>query len=172
MSDRNNRANRTARHWAGENGRRLALAALMCLLLAPGARAQDPLLDDIETAVDQGIAQVRIRFTLPVRYLRHFPPERGELVNVYFQITSVDGREISLREEKRKVKATPVLPGFTVTYIHPPSHDLVRDPPYLLIQFERPVSYKLRQGDDNRSIHLYIPVTPAEPTPAPAHKKP
>lgn len=120
--------------------------------------AQNPVLDEVETRIDGATAEVRIRFTAPVRYLRHFPRERAELLQIFFRLITVDGDEISLRDEVRRVRATSTLPGFTVTYVHPPSHDIVRDPLSVLIQFDRPVSYRVSEGKDKRSLYLYIPL--------------
>lgn len=134
----------------------------LCLALPLFAHGQARILDEVETAVDKGVAEIRIRFTVPIRYLRHFPSEYGELLQIYFRVSALDGQEISLSDETRKIRATPALPGFTVTYTHPGSRDIGRDPLYIVIQFDHPVTYKLREGDDNRSINLYVPVTPLE----------
>jgi hypothetical protein len=145
----------------------------LCLALPLFAQAQAHILDEVETAVDKGVAEIRIRFTVPVRYLRHFPAEHGELLQIYFRVATLDGQELSLRDETHKVRATPALPGFTVTYTHPGSRDIGRDPLYVVLQFDRAVTYKLREGDDNYSINLYVPVTPSEsrpPVPAAAPK--
>lgn len=137
------------------------VAAAALLLCALGAHAQNPLLDEVGVRIEGSTAKVRIRFTAPVSYLWHFPLEHGELVLIFFRVITVDGDEISLRDEVRRVHATGELPGFTVTYVHPPSHDVVRDPLSVLIQFDRPVSYKVSEGKDKRSLYLIIPLTPA-----------
>ena len=140
----------------------VAAAAVGALLLFTlNSHAQDPLLDEVGTRIEGSTAKVRIRFTAQVRYLRHFPLEHGELVQIFFRVITVDGAEISLREEVRRVRATATLPGFTVTYMPPPSHDVLRDPLSVLIQFDRPVSYKVSEGKEKRSLYLTIPITPA-----------
>lgn len=136
-------------------------AAAALLLCALNAHAQNPLLDEVGVRIEGSTAKVRIRFTAPVRYLWHFPVERGELVLIFFRVITVDGDKISLRDEVRRVRATAELPGFTVTYVHPPSHDVVHDPLSVLVQFDRPVSYEVSEGKDKRSLYLTIPLTPA-----------
>lgn len=134
------------------------IAGVGALLSVLNAQAQNPLLDEVTTRIDGSTAEVRIRFTMPVQYLYHFPVEHGELVLIFFRVITVNGGEISLREEVRRVRATAVLPGFTVTYVHPPSHDFVLDPLSVLIQFDRPVCYRVSAGKDKRSLYLTIPL--------------
>jgi hypothetical protein len=133
----------------------------LAFCFAVSAHAQNPLLDEVGIRIDGSIAKVRIQFTMPVQYLYHFPVERGGLVLIFFRVVTVDGGEVSLREEVRRVRATESLPGFTVTYVHPPSRNFVLDPLSVLIQFDRPVSYKVSQGKDKRSLYLTIPIPPA-----------
>jgi len=125
------------------------------------ARAQNPALDDVDSRIEEGIAQVRIRLTFPVRYLRHFPADHGEQLEIYFQAAALSTQDISLHQEVRRVSPTPAIPGFTVTYTPPPLRDLDREPASLLIKFDRPVTFKVSPGDDKESIYLYLPVTPA-----------
>lgn len=140
------------------------LASVLWLLASHSARAQ--LLDDIEIAPVDNNAEIRIKLTAPVRYLRHFPPERGEIINVYFRLASVDNLELPLlREEKRKSPPTPLVPPFTVMFTSYGTIDSVSDL-YLAIQFKQPVSFKLRQGNDSRSFILTIPASHAQPKPA------
>lgn len=138
-----------------KTGMRFVLGSALWLLAGHSARAQ--LLDDIEITPLDGNTEVRINLTAPVRYLRHFPPERGDLINVYFRHASVDSMESPVvREERMRSPATPRVPSFTVSVTNfgttDNSHDL-----YLAIQFKQPVSFKLRQGSDNRSFILTIP---------------
>ena len=57
--------------WAG------ILVSLGWALAGP-ASAQ--LLDDVEVRSVQGVAEIRLEFTAPVRYVYHCPAERGELI--------------------------------------------------------------------------------------------
>lgn len=134
------------------------------------AHAQDIILDDVDTAVEPDWAQIRIHFTMPVNYVRHFPDERGQLLQIFFTIVGMDAQNVSLREEVRNVPATPVIPGTTITYDPPLSLNLQRDPSTLLVRFDHAVNYDVRPGEDQRSIVIYLPVTPVETNPADAVK--
>ena len=146
--------------------------------LADMTQAQEVLLDDVETAVEPEWAEIRIRFTMPVNYVSHFPREHGQLLKIFLNITGPDSQDISLRQETRRVSATPVLPATTITFDPPLSLNLQRDPWSLTVRFNREVNYSVRPGDDNRSIVIYLPVVPAEPDAthrperAPATKEP
>lgn len=144
--------------------------SLLLGLAAGSVHAQDPLLDDVDTSVEPEWAKIRISFVLPVNYVRHFPKEHGQLLQIFFTITGLDTQNISLLEDVRHVSATPVLPATTITYDPPVSLNLQRDPSSLSVRFDRDVNYEVRPGDDHRSIVIYLPVVPAQSTPADASK--
>ncbi len=145
------------------------LVPVLWLFASHAALAQ--LLDDIEIRPSNGDAEIRIKFTMPVRYLRHFPLEKGELVNIYFQIVSVDGVDEPLREEHRKSPPSKLVPPFTVTFTSFGATNIVRDPMYVAIQFSKAVSYKVQQKDNNSFI-LTVPVTAVPGETAPATESP
>ena len=142
--------------------------SLLLLTLTAGyaARAQDVILDDVDTSVESEWARISIHFTLPVNYVRHFPQERGQLLQIFFTVTGMDSQNISLREEIRNVSATPVMPATTITYEPPLSLNLQRDPSSISVRFDRPVNYDVRPGEDHRSIVIYLPIAPTDAKPA------
>jgi len=129
------------------------------------ASAQDIILDDVETAVDQEWAQIRVHFTMPVNYVRHFPQERGQQLEIFLTIVGLDMQNISLLEETRRVPSTPILPGAKITFSPPLSLNLRRDPSTLSVQFDRVVNFNVRPGEDNRSIVIYLPILHVESNP-------
>jgi hypothetical protein len=152
--------------------RLLGATALTAMTLAPTAAAQ--LIDDIEAHTEQGVTEVRLQFNMPVRYVKHFPQERGELVKLYLQALTLDGLEEIDRTAYKRTPAAPHLPPFKVLYTTVRNCFAVLDPVCLDIQFSQPVHFTIRQGDDGRSILLHIlpdtrpqpgskPVPPPEP---------
>ena len=131
-----------------------ALGLATCALFAAVADAQ--LLDDIEVRSDQGVAEIRLHFTAPVRYIKHFPAERGELVKLYLQVLSLDGTEERAFQEYKHTPSIPLVPPFTVMYSTVRTCLAVRDPLCLDIQFSKPVRFRVRQGEDGRSILLHV----------------
>src|SRR3989344_2168424 len=142
--------------------------SVLLLTLTAGytARAQDVILDDVETATETEWAQIRIHFTLPVTYVRHFMQERGKLLQIFFTVAGIDSQNVSLREEIRNVSASPVMPATTITYEPPLSLNLQRDPSSISVRFERPVNYDVRPGEDHRSIVIYLPIVATDTKPA------
>lgn len=130
------------------------------------ARAQDVILDDVDTSVESEWARISIHFTLPVNYVRHFPQERGQLLQIFFTVAGIDSQNVSLREEIRNVSATPVMPAATITYEPPLSLNLQRDPSSISVRFDRPVNYDVRPGEDHRSIVIYLPIVATDARPA------
>lgn len=130
------------------------------------ARAQDVILDDVDTSVESEWARISIHFTLPVNYVRHFPQERGQLLQIFFTVAGIDSQNVSLREEIRNVSATPVMPATTITYEPPLSLNLQRDPSLISVRFDRPVNYDVRPGEDHRSIVIYLPIVATDARPA------
>ena len=131
----------------------------------PCAHAQ--ILDEIEVRDGGALAEIRIGFTVTMRYQTHFPAERGELVRVSFQAIALDDSGILKRDEHKKSPPNNLIPAFTVTYNSKSSCFAGRDPVCLEIQFDKPVTYKIRQGEDNRSFYLYVPIMRTNPDTVP-----
>lgn len=146
--------------------------ATVFLAAMPSAWAQ--ILDEIEVRDGGALAEIRIGFTLPMQYQTHFPTEHGEIVRVSFQAIALDDPEIIRRNESRKSPPNTLIPAFTVSYDYRTSCYAVRDPVCLVIQFDKPVSYKIHESEDNRSFYLYVPIvrTHPESAPKPAPKAP
>lgn len=142
--------------------RALCLAGLAALALP--ATAGTRLMDDIELDGQNGSVRVKVSFTVPLNYLRHFPTDKGEILNVFLQPVSVAGLRETLghpaTDEIRRSPRSALLPCFTVTYVQP--RDVQRDPVQLVFQFDRPVSYRLEPGTDGRSLVLVVPAQPTE----------
>lgn len=137
----------------------------MCVLFATVADAQ--LLDDIEVRSDQGVSEIRLHFTAPVRYIKHFPTERGELIKLYLQVLSLDGTEEMPLQEYKRAPSIPLVPPYTVMYSTARTCLAVRDPLCLDIQFSKPVRFRIRQGEDGRSILLHV-LAETDTRPAPS----
>jgi hypothetical protein len=144
--------------------RRLLAAVLAGALLgAPAAFAE--VVDHI--AIDQRgqTARIQLRLTVPVRYVRHSPPERGQLVVVVLEALAAERLgPISPIEEVKRTRETGRVPRFTVRVsLDPTCNPASARPLCLVLRFERPVRYRVRLGPDSRSI--VVDVLPQERTP-------
>jgi hypothetical protein len=141
--------------------RRLLAAVLASALLgAPAAFAE--VVDDI--AIDQ-TARIQLRLTVPVRYVRHSPPERGQLVVVVLEALAAEPLgPISPIEEVKRTRETGRVPRFTVRVSMDPTCNPTSPRPLcLVLRFERPVRYRIGLGPDSRSI--VVDVLPQERAP-------
>jgi len=130
------------------------VALLSAALLVSAAHAD--VLEDMETRTDQGVGEIRLVFSVPVHYLKHFPADRGELLKVYLQTVGLDEpRGDELRGYKRS-PALALVPSYSVTYTTARNCYAAREPLCLDIQFSRPVSYRLRPGEDGHSLLIHI----------------
>lgn len=157
---------RSARH-AGAAARALCVVAL----LGPGP-ASAQLLDDVAVERHDAVATVRVKLTGPVHYVRHAPVEKGEILVVYLEALAPEtvASWLGPDEVKRSPKGAPV-PRFTVrTSVGAPCGPAANSV-CLTIQFERPVRYRVRLGDDRRSIVLEVAPNGDGARPAPAKGK-
>ena len=141
--------------------RRLGLTLLLAACLLPAAPAAAYLadggfLDDVEARSDQGVAEIRLHFTAPVRYIRHFPAERGEIIKLYLQVLTLEGVEERGPYVYKRTPSLATIPPFTVMYSTVRSCLAERNPLCLDIVFNQPYRFRIRQGEDGRSILLYV----------------
>ena len=131
---------------------------LLAATVSAATVASTRVMDDIEIIASNGTALIRLSFTVPLQYLRHFPASEGELLNIFLQAVSQEAiRDASgtrLLDEVRRSKRTDKVPCFTVSVI--PPVDVARGPVQLVVQFSETVYYRVEPGRDGRSINLEI----------------
>ena len=144
--------------------RRLLAALLGCALLGarPGAAE---VVDRIAIERRDTGARIHLLLTVPVRYVRHSPPERGQLVVVVLEALPSEGvRPISPIEEVKRARGKEGVPRFTVRVsLDPTCNPATPRPVCLVLRFERPVRYRIALGPDSRSI--VVDVLPQERAP-------
>ncbi len=131
---------------------RVWLIGIAALLVSPLARAQ--LLDEIQIKRAGDYAEIEVRFSLRVQYLRHFPKEEGDVLRINVSLVPVDGLPPLAVREIRRSPQNDLLPPFTVTY--PDQTGAV------LIEFAAPVKFKVGPGSDTRSIRVRVPLPPGK----------
>jgi hypothetical protein len=133
---------------------RAALAAIpVALCLAPQAFAE--VIDDIAIERLDSATRIRLRFTGPVHYLRQAVSGDGGVANVYLQ--ALDPEAFGATPAIDEVKHSPgggSVPPFTVRVRLDPRCDPAPNPVCLFIQFDRAARYKVRLGEDRRSLLL------------------
>ena len=141
------------------------IAALLFFALLGAQPAFAEVIDDI--AIEQRDAgdKIRLRLTVPVRYVRHSPPERGQLVVVVLEALAAEPLgPISPIEEVKRTRETGRVPRFTVRVsVDPACNPASTRPLCLVLRFERPVRYRVGLGPDSRGI--VVDILPEERAP-------
>lgn len=135
-----------------------AWRAVVLGLLLGAQQASAEVLDDIVVEQSDATATIRLRLIGPVHYVRHAPAGPGEILVVYLEALAPEtfaGR-LGPDEVKRSPKGAPV-PPFTVRVTFGPECSPAANPVCLTIRFERPVRYRVRLGEDRRSVLLELP---------------
>ena len=146
-----------------------------CVGLALVQAAHAQILDEVNVKRQGGNAVVDIRFAVQIQYLRSAMNTRRDRLQVFFRVTAGEDGGSRTIQEFRRSPPTDLVQRFTLNYPFQPDSVTRR----LDIQFEKPVTVRVRPGPDNRSIRLEMaaltPVpAPAKPAavPAPAPAKP
>jgi hypothetical protein len=144
---------------------------LLCACLASGLTLpltlQADLLEEVDSRLDQGLGEIRLVFAVPVRYLNHFPAERGELLKVYLQALGDDEPGDGVRHGAKRSPGLAWVPAHTVTYTTARSCYAARQPLCLDIQFSQSVQYRIRPGEDGHSLVIHILPRDGKPSPKP-----
>lgn len=141
-------------------------------LSAMAGAARGDIVDRIDILPAEGEAEVRVGLTFPVHYLNHFPRSSGEIIEMMFEVASLDAKGAErnsppLPEIKRSPRSA-LVPPFTITWnplltdVKPKATDADRETLRLVLQFERPVEFRVVEGRDSRSFSLFLKRKPAD----------
>lgn len=142
---------------------------LLACALAPLRATQAQTIDDVQVQAVQADTVLHVRFNGRVRLVRFAPATATDLLQVYFQIVSLDDPNNQPTVEEAKVSpADAPGPAFTLTYPFQ-ANATVRQ---LQLKFSREVQAQVRQGADGRSIDVLVlggaAAAPAAANPVPA----
>ena len=120
----------------------------LCVPLSAWAHIIDRV--EVQRAGDE--AEVIIRFDTQVQYQRHSPLNTGSKLNIFFKVVGVDTDPTGLIEETT-IPHGELFSGATFRYPEPDSS--------LLVNFPASTTFRVRQGNDGRSISIFVPITAA-----------
>lgn len=132
------------------SGRRL-LGLFAALFLCSSA-AQAQVFDRIDVAVGEREAEIVIRFSSRIQYLRHGPQGEVKETRVFLRLLTSGVGEDQLMQDTVRSPAVAGVP--VVTAIFPELRN------GMLVTFSRPTNYALKPGADGRSIVLTVPLLP------------
>lgn len=151
---------------------RLLSAALATVLLAAAwPRALAEVIDEIAVERLDSAMRVRVRFTGRVHYLRQAVSRDGAVANVYLQ--ALDREALagpSAIEEVKHWPGSEAVPPFTVRVRLDPGCDPAPNPVCIFFQFERAARYRIRLGEDRRSLWLDFASAEEGRSPSPGKK--
>jgi len=150
-------------------GEKLRTALRQCrnglfLALVWCAQASAGVIDGVEIGRLGGLAQITVRFTTEIQYLRHAPDREGRQLRIFFRVTKPGFAENDLMQEVRPSPPSELVPPFTLTY-----PELVNA---MLISFARPTNFLVRPGNDSRSMVILVPLAAGAPVVAAANAPP
>lgn len=138
----------------------LAVALLLAGIAVSPAHAQ--VIDSIEINQTGDEAEIQIQFISRIQYVRQAPLKNGD-IRLYFNLRDVDASDPRLIPETKKSPRSDLVPPFTITY---PELD-----GSLTLRFGKVKmwNYKVRPGNDGRSLSIITPVikTKSEPSSKP-----
>jgi len=111
------------------------------------------ILTDVTFNVGEQGFTVDVAFSFPVRYLRQFPPEQGETLQIRLgplAVSDVDAGYLHGRESAR-IPRDLALPLLDLSY----EGDLPGGP-YLTLRFTEPMRFTVQQGVDFRSLTITV----------------
>ena len=128
------------------------------------------ILDQPEVMAVGDEAEIRINFTVPVTYLRHFPDGPSDTLRISFDIPDPCLAE-QLRIQESKSSSSRLITPFTLTFpevisVSKKGNAICRitknasidTNKTLLIKFANINTYKVRLGEDNHSIIVRVPL--------------
>ncbi len=140
---------------------RTELLRSLCLLvfLLAGANAAAEVIDRIDVRPHDIDADIVIRFTQKILYLRHSPLNDGKEVRIFLRLVDANVSESDLEQELVHSLKTDRVPDVTALY-----PELLNG---MLVTFSQKTRFAVRPGTDGQSIIVTVPLLPA---PAPEKK--
>ena len=139
----------------------LALIGMMLLVVRARAEpAVDRILSGAQITEKAGCAVLRIDFNIRIRYLSHFPIDRGDQLSIKFAAIDQAQANAALLTNREAIPA----PGNKIAAIRSIEFDATStQSPELLITFKHPVAFKVAAGADFQSLVIAIAAPGAKP---------
>ena len=134
----------------------ILFAALVLFIVSANHSAppvRDKVLEEVQIVQKDGNVIIEVQFSFPLRYLSHFPQEKGESLRIRLRpvrVPSSDANAVFRREG--------VVPQYadTVAIDEVIYEGDVPGGPFLTFNFTRPASYQVIPGPDYRSVSVVM----------------
>ncbi len=119
--------------------------------------ARNRVLDDVGVRHGPGHAVVEIRLSVPFQYLSHFPQQEGRELHIRIQPQLVPATERAAMSGREAMRPPAAEFAALREVAYEGDHE---DTPYLVLEFEQPVSFEVFPGADYRSISVVVITQP------------
>lgn len=126
------------------------LIAALLLLICTAANAQ--ILDRIDVTPGENEAEIVVRFSQKILYMRHAPQSGGKVLRVFIRLVDVNFFEGDLMQQSMRAPKIERVPSATVIY-----PELVNG---MLIIFPQATTFSVSPGSDGYSIVIKVPLLP------------
>ncbi len=102
---------------------------------------------------------IKIAFSQNVRYRRCFPPDRGNVINIYFDDISLS--RDTQREKNVRTPLSDLVPPFWAEHLRNEAGDASFEPIYVAVKFSETVNFSQRADEGSRAFYLLCTHYPA-----------
>ena len=141
-------------YWQLQN-RAVLLVLSLCFSLSIVAQpAGNRVVEETEVENLDGCSIVTVTFVAPVQYLSSFPASTGDELRVQFKPLLRAGEDLAAirGHEVIRLMDKPVVDITRFEYVG----EFYPDNPYLWLTFSNKVHFRVEQGEDFRSLTLYL----------------
>ena len=129
---------------------KLCRALVVVSLTMPALALADQVLDRIEIIQTKTEADIHIEFLTQVHYLRHFPTNETDNIQIFLELPELkDG--FPTRQEFRSSPPSDIVPSFSVNLPGQATNSIT-------IKFSKPVQFRVSPDNSGRGLILHIPL--------------
>jgi hypothetical protein len=129
---------------------RSAFAIVLLGVVLSISSAYAAVIDRIDVEPRDNEADIVVRFSNKIIYMRHGPQQEGKILRIFFNLTDPTAIESDLMQETFRAPQTEGMP--TVTFVYP---ELING---MLVTFSEKTRYQVRPGSDERSLVITVPL--------------
>ena len=135
--------------------RNYLLLGVIFLLFNPSfVHASQIVLQDIKIEKRGEDTFINFDLGIPLNYVKHFPTNSGEILQIQLLLEAEQGREIHKEVRQGNELAPP--PGMDQLLIYVTYEEGVPGGPYLTLRFARPVSFEVQAGDSLTTLGVLV----------------
>ncbi len=141
----------------------------ICLLALAGALAAQPagnrIIEDAWLDRAGACGWVTIRFALPMQYVSHFPPERGDELRIQLKPLGINRNDMPALGHNEPIRVADLdrlIPVQRLDY----EGQYNPNAPSITMTFEAPAYFSVQSGADFRSIRILLSPRPLDDCPA------